>query len=508
VTLDRASAPALDEAGRTLRELSVARQVSALYQPGHPTRREAARELLASVRRLQDLVTGPLIVFIGRKGFYLGPTLLPRASLTYFGLLEAFEEIGIEAIEILPTVDEHDLTVLVSMLTGEADSSSRLRGVVINGVRPISEEGGDESRMKELLRTYASGVQFLQETAQRVAAGHPASIEKAGGVSSRLAEQVVADPAQALLLTTVKSYDEYTYYHMVNVCILSIAIGQAIGLRRDQVVALGAGGLLHDVGKVKVPREILQQAGPLSEEQWRLIQRHPVDGVGLLLSSGRDIYHPALSMILEHHAAFDRTGYPSLSGQRMPSLPARIVAVADCFDALTSRRQYRKAEERRQALGILQAAAGRGYDPRVVRIFVRLLGLFPIGSLVRLTSGEVGVVVRNHESLPVRPLVRLVLDAHGNPVDAAEAEELDLSTEAPSGGYTRSVERSVDPRDIDLDMLALLSSGQFEPLAKDEGPGLVHEPAYGEAPPPGYVDTHRDEPVPEIAGLAPSDLRG
>jgi HD-GYP domain-containing protein (c-di-GMP phosphodiesterase class II) len=494
MSLDRPTSAALDEAAGMLRELSVARQVYALYQPGHPKRDEAVRDLVASIHRLQGLLAGQLILFIGRRGFYLGPTLLPRASLTYFGLLEAFEQTDIQTVEML-RVSQEDAAVFVGMLAGEADSRSKLDGIVINGVRPI-RDSDEQNAMKELLRTYAAGVHFLQETAQRVAAGQPATIEEAGRISSRLAERVVADPAQALLLTTVKSYDEYTYYHMVNVCILSIAIGQAIGLRRDQIVALGAGGLLHDVGKIKVPREILVQAGPLSEEQWRIIQRHPVDGVGLLLSSGHDLYHPALSMILEHHAAYDRTGYPSLSGDRRPSLPARIVAVADCFDALTSKRQYRKAEERRQALSILQAAAGTGYDPRVVRIFVRLLGLFPVGSLVRLNTGAIGVVVRNHERLPARPLIRLVLDAHGNPT---EAEELDLGQRAAGGGYPWSVDQSVDPREIDLDMLSLLSSGQLEPPPKDAGPGLLHEPAHGEEGPPGFVDTHRDEKVPEAS---------
>jgi hypothetical protein len=296
---------------------------------------------------------------------------------------------------------------------------------------------------------------------------------------------VIADPSAALLLTTVKSYDEYTYYHMVNVCILSLAIGHAVGLGREQVVALGMGGLLHDVGKITVPRDILQQAGPLSEEQWRLVHRHPIDGVGLLVSSAGDLDHPALPMILEHHVGYDHSGYPSLGGRR-PSLPARIVAVADCFDALTSKRQYRKPEERRQALNIIQAAAGRGYDPRVVRIFVRTLGLFPIGSLVRLTSGETGVVVRNHDHLLARPVVRLLFDGDGNPT---ELHEVDLSEEAPDGGFRRSVGRIVGPGEVDVDMLALLSAGQLEPpVEEEEGPGLVHEPAHGEPAPAGYVE--------------------
>jgi hypothetical protein len=242
------------------------------------------------------------------------------------------------------------------------------------------------------------------------------------------------------------------------------------------------------VGKVKVPSEILQHDGTLDEEQWRVIQRHPVDGAGLVLITTRNAYHPAVATVLEHHAAYDGSGYPTLSGRRSPTLAARIVAVADCFDAVTSKRAYRKPEERRQALSLLQAGAGRAFDPRVVRTFVRMVGIFPVGSLVQLSTGEIAVVVRNHERLLARPIVRMVLDARG---DAAEPIELDLSQAGPDGEPLHTVRRSVDPLEVDVDMLALLASTRFDvPPPVDAGPGLVHEPAPTEEPPEGYVEAH------------------
>jgi HD-GYP domain-containing protein (c-di-GMP phosphodiesterase class II) len=489
MSLVKPSPLATDEAKRLLRAMSFGRQVYSLYQQDHPKRQEAAKDILESLRRLHRALGQEAVLFIGRGGFYLGPTLLPRASLTFYRLLEAFEQADIEAVEVVPAVTEADVDAFVQVLTKQKLHSAPLGGISLNSVRPwFGGDDGDRG-MKELLRRYAEGVDLMRDTAARVAAGQPANIEAVGRFTSRLADQVAGDPTQALLLSTVKSYDEYTYYHMVNVCILSLAIGQAIELRQDQVAALGVGGLLHDVGKVKVPRDVLQQAGPLSEEQWRLIQRHPVEGAGVLLTSAKDVFHPALTMVLEHHSAYDASGYPALPGARQPSLPARIVSVADCFDAVTSKRPYRKPEERRQALSILQSGAGRGYDPRVVRTFVRLLGLFPIGSLVRLTTQATGVVVRNHEHLLARPTVRMLLDAGGSP---CEPEELDLSERGNDGGHRWSIERSVDPAELGMDMLSLLSSGQLESEREsdDEGPGLVHEPAHGETPPPNYVDTH------------------
>jgi hypothetical protein len=164
-----------------------------------------------------------------------------------------------------------------------------------------------------------------------------------------------------------------------------------------------------------------------------------------------------------------------------------MVAVADCFDAVTTNRPYRRAEERRQALNILLAGAGRGYDPRVVRAFVRLQGLFPVGSLVKLTGGVIGVVVRNDDTLLARPTIRALLDAEGSPCDPFE---LDLTRSRSDGSYYWEVERSMDPSEIGIDMMTLILSGDLEPSEADTDPqpGLVHEPAHGEQAPPGYVD--------------------
>ncbi|HEY7282659.1 MAG TPA: HD domain-containing phosphohydrolase, partial [Actinomycetota bacterium] len=227
--------------------------------------------------------------------------------------------------------------------------------------------------------------------------------------------------------------------------------------------------------------------GALSEEQWRLIQKHPVDGAGLILITGQDLFDPAVSIVLEHHAGYDLGGYPHLTARPRPAMPSRLVAVADCFDAVTSKRSYRQAEERRQALSILQAGAGRGFDPVVVRTFVRMLGIFPVGSLVELDTGEVGMVIRNHDRLLARPMVRIVLDATGTP---AEPVEVDLSDRTSQGSYARSVRRSMDPNELGVDMLTLVVSGEVEPSPPEGPTGLVHEPSHGEAPPPGYVDTH------------------
>jgi HD-GYP domain-containing protein (c-di-GMP phosphodiesterase class II) len=479
-----------------LRTMSSGRQVYSLYPGGHPKRAEMAHALQEFVLKLREERPSDPVLFVTDGNFYLGPTLLAWESLTLYGLAHAFAEAGVRSLEFLPNPTDAEMDALLRLLSGEPKATNDLVTVGVNRAGPASQRDTPESSMADLLQSYAAGLDLLRTTATRLLAGRPADMNATVRLTERIADLLEADPAQALLLTTVKSYDEYTYHHMVNVCILSLALARAIGLPKDDAVALGIGGLLHDVGKVKVPTEILQYEGALDQEQWRLIQRHPVDGAGLVLITSRNAYHPAVATVLEHHAAFDGSGYPSLSGRRSPSLPARIVSVADCFDAVTSKRSYRKPEERRQALSLLQAGAGRSFDPRVVRTFVRMVGIFPVGSLVRLSTGEVAAVVRNHDQLLARPIVRMVLDVHG-----AEAEpvEVDLSLTGTDGQPLVTVQRSVDPAEVGVDMLSLLASARFDiPPPEAVGPGLVHEPSPGERFPEGYVEAHDDIAAPDL----------
>lgn len=492
--MQQPSKRAIEEARGVLNALASASQSYHLYPAGHPSRSDVLRDVVEHVNRLLAASDEVPVLFVARHSFYLGPALLARESLSFPKLIGMFEEAGIQAVELLPGLSQNDIDGLVRVLMGEQDSHVPLAGIAVNRVRPmLGGEDDHDRQMSELLLTYASGLEVVRQTAASVASGGDVDLEATTTWVEQLADDVARDPMQALMASTVKSYDDYTYYHMMNVCLLSMALGYAVGLQREQVVLLGIGGMLHDVGKVKVPREVLTYSGPLSEEGWRLIQRHPVDGAGLMFVTTRDLFHPAASIVLEHHSAFDLGGYPSLTKRPTPSLAARIVAVADSFDAVTSKRPYRQAEDRRQALTILHAASGRGYDPRVVRAFSRLLGLFPVGSLVRLSTGEMAMVVRNHPAMLARPIVQLLLDRSGTPTDPVE---IDLADRGRDGEFLVSVEKTLNPDAMGLDMAVLLRTHRVEearPEPAEAEPGLFHEPSYGEAAPENYVDTHAEE---------------
>ncbi|MEX2549676.1 MAG: HD-GYP domain-containing protein [Nitriliruptoraceae bacterium] len=486
---------ALELASRTLRALAAVRRAATLYPLGHPERLahgaqavEAARELVLATGRAERPT-----LYVHRGSYYLGTVLLPRESLglgRYAGELEAA---GIESITLSGEVSAEDVDRFTEMVAGDAPLVSHLGGISCNVVRPsFRDEEPWERRLGDLRRAYAAGVTSLRHASDRAAAGEGVDLDATSAVVEQLSAEVAQDPGYGLLLSAVKSYDEYTYFHMVNVCLLSVALGQALGLRSEQVMVLGLGGLLHDIGKVFVPAEILRGSGKLDEEQWRLIQRHPVDGAGVLLSTGPGLHHPASSILLEHHAAYDRSGYPGLHDHG-PSVPSRLVAVADSFDAVTSKRSYREPLDRHQALELLASTAGSGLDPNAVAAFQRLLGRFPVGSLVRLSSREVAVVVRQHDRLLDRPTVLVLFDATDTPVTV---EERDLALGGPHG--PRVVER-LDPDAYGVDLPRFVASGQLTATAAGRGGGaadgaggLVHEPAAGEAAPDGYVDTHAE----------------
>jgi HD-GYP domain-containing protein (c-di-GMP phosphodiesterase class II) len=488
---------AVTEAAEVIRALSTARQTYTLYPAEHPKRIEAVNRALESIRRLRHATRGDPVLFVARHALYLGPVLLPRVTLSRYALVDAFEKAGVRSIEAFQVVSVADIDKLIRIVLGELARETVLEGMALNRLRPAvdAEEGEEGIPLPGLQRTYAYGLEVLRDTAAAIAADRPVDLAACSQVVHELSDQIVRDPTQALMLATVRSHDEYTYYHMLNVCLLSIAMGYAVGLSQDQILALGLGALLHDVGKVNVPVDVLQHVGALSVEQWRMVQRHPVEGAAIIFGTGDTLFQATAAIVLEHHAAYDLSGYPTLSGRPHPSLPARMVAVADCFDAVTTTRPYRKAEERRQALNILLAGAGRGYDPRVVRTFVRLLGLFPVGSLVRLTNKAIGVVVRNHERLLSRPKVRIMLNANG---DRCEPYEIDLSERDSAGSFRWNVERSMDPTEVGVDMVSLVLAGEFEPAVPEKGPsepGLLHDPGHSESKPDGYVDSHADAGV-------------
>ncbi len=261
------------------------------------------------------------------------------------------------------------------------------------------------------------------------------------------------DDNTLLGMASVKSGDAYMPHHAANVAVLSIAIGDKLGLDKVELADLGLAAMLADIGMKGVQPRVVGKKGDLSAPERYVIEQHPLLGVEFLLEE------PALTTTLlhsivvtfEHHAnATGKGGYPT--HWRTPSLFSRIVAIADAYDSLTTERPWRPARLPDEALGIMMADAGSKFDPILIKIFVNIIGLYPVGTLVRLASGELAVVVYGGEGeRATHPIVSLI-GADGNP-----AATIDLATKNGAGQYQNGIIRAENPAKYGLQTSGLLS---------------------------------------------------
>ncbi len=244
-------------------------------------------------------------------------------------------------------------------------------------------------------------------------------------------------------MASIKDHDNYTFNHMVNVSVLAIAFGQRLGLKRQDLAQLGLCALYHDMGKLHIPLEVLNKKGSLSEEEWAIMGNHTVYAARTLfplIADDPGTLHRILTA-LQHHVGYDGKGYPDLKLRTRQGLFTRIVSITDTFDAMTTKRIYQRQFLPSEALAIIQKAAGTRYDPLLVKAFINCMGVFPIGSTVLVTTGELGVVVESNPD-PDRahqPKVKVVTDAKRS---LTEPQLVDLSHHSQAN---RAIVKCVDP---------------------------------------------------------------
>ncbi|NLG95272.1 MAG: HD-GYP domain-containing protein, partial [Acetomicrobium flavidum] len=230
-------------------------------------------------------------------------------------------------------------------------------------------------------------------------------------------------------LAKVKEKDEYTFVHSLNVALLSGFLARRLqGNDKSLIEDVVIGGLLHDVGKAKIPLEILNKPGPLTDEEYAVMKQHPVLGLEMLNEAGIN-EETILSVTSYHHERMDGKGYPcQLRGNFIPFV-ARIAAVADVFDAVTTSRVYRTAESLYFAVSLIIKETNKHFDPKVARELISALGLYPPGTVVELSDGSTAVVISSNPGDLLRPVVLLLYDSEGNPI--AQSHPIDLK-EAPN----------------------------------------------------------------------------
>ena len=417
-----------------------------------------SRELLAHEHDLEVRVSGEFIFLNATR---LRLDLDNYASFSF--LLTLCRSAGVGSVRVGSAVSGRDWLVLLSLLQSpprEDDPALRLRALAAKleqarveafELGPISDTDDDEfqERAKEAAkRTYAQSVAVTKDVITSVRMGRSPNIKKIKRVVQGIVDQILNEETSLVGLTTIRDYDEYTFTHSVNVCIFSLALGRRLGLSKIQLYDLGLAALFHDIGKSRVPVEVLNKATGLTDEEWQMISCHPWLGVLALFQvrGQQDLPYRAMVVAYEHHMKIDLTGYPRTIRQRDVGIYSRIVAVADGFDAATSRRAYQtEPMSPADVLAGMRDNPRRGMDPVIVKAFINLTGLYPVGTFVVLDTFELGIV---HAVNPVaemvsRPIVRVVSDGLGNVLHPGHL--VDLAERGPNGGFARTIIKTENP---------------------------------------------------------------
>ena len=370
---------------------------------------------------------------------------------------ELFVAPDLEGVEQLRArIEEAGISTIsleVPRVIGKTDGADR--AIVRGEGAPRPAGTGDRGQVRARARSAYSRVgSALSELNHNARQGGTIHFRQAKRAIQNIADLLLKDPATVLGLTTLRSHDEYTQNHSVNVALLSMALANRVGYSKVELADLGLAALFHDIGKCAVPLEVLNKPGEFTPQEWAVMRTHPSQGVLALLATRGLMRVPArmAAASFEHHLTIDGGGYPALRFPWKQTLSSRVIAVADCYDAMTSARVYRREPfAPPNALRYMIGKSGTLFEPTLLKYFVTCIGIIPIGTLVMLDTGELAVVLRpaaDKEHLD-RPLVRIVSDAAGTRLDSGP--EHDLRELNENGAYARSIQRLIDNTEYRLE---------------------------------------------------------
>nr|MDQ3070156.1 HD-GYP domain-containing protein [Acidobacteriota bacterium] len=427
-----------------------------LYAPAHPL---VARQMDALGAALATLHQQSPAVVIGLVAgqVVVGDLPLPRLAGQMGELIDRLTKGGIERIAFARGVTQPELEHFIAGLgksIGSPEAAQALNSTHIRLGRLAGDDdapaagGGQRATLQRLYGDAVGQAAGVWESA--LSEGRP-DVRAAVESIESLAEAITENRTALVALAAMKKYDNYTFTHMVNVSILTMAQARALGIEGRLLREFGLAALMHDIGKVRTPKDILNKPSKLDPDEFEIMKRHTIDGAAILRQTPE---MPALAPVVafEHHLRLDGQGYPHGVQRETLNVATMLCSIADVYDAMRSQREYQEAFPTDRILAVLARNDGMQFDQALVRRFVQLMGIYPPGSLVALSDGRLAVVLAIHAPLPERPRVRIVFDAAGAP--AARREELELWEDAAAGIDVASV---IDPVTVGLDPLRLLA---------------------------------------------------
>ncbi|MBI5970091.1 MAG: HD-GYP domain-containing protein [Deltaproteobacteria bacterium] len=415
----------IDTRDLLLKNLNGALKSKKLYPPGHPAVAAPAKKSFELVSNA--LKTSANVMFgIMNGAFVFEGDAIPDGEKLYPDLMSHLTEKNIDAVIFEKGVTEKELINVVDILSGTAAVKGEeiKKELDAKGVTHITLKSMPIGK-KNALEVYNGALETVKNTMSEVRLG---KIPKSGPVKeviSELTDAVFTDQNAMLGLTMIKNYDNYLFNHSVNVSVLAISLGRALGLEKEELDAVGVGGLLHDIGKTGVAENIIRKPGGLSSEEWDKIKEHPQ--LGSNITKRMEGLHEIVGhVVYEHHIRYDHSGYPQTTEKLHPL--SQIITICDAYDALTTVRVYQQPHNPVEAIKVMVNFSGRHFSPDILKAFVNMLGLYPVGTMVRLSTNAIGVVIRLNPENGERPVVKLIYGPDG--ASLHDSPEVDLSANA------------------------------------------------------------------------------
>ena len=421
---------------------------------------------------------GNLLLKIVRDNFFFNNTrIIVRADK--YPIFKAFwqemRKRWIGEVEFSEEVNGEHLKDLVYLLSGLEENNEsnylyvkkqleyrNIESIEVGKLEFFKDEDiyiDSEDQKKYSKEVYFRSIGLVKEVVESIHQQKALNIRKAKRLMQNAVNAIMQDDSTLLGLANIKNYDEYTFNHSVNVAIYAIALGQRIGIPKKQLSHLGMAGLFHDMGKTKIPKEILNKTGKLSPEEWSVMRSHPVVGTELIMRMKEwgELSTRMIEGAFEHHLRYDLTGYPRLARKKKITLFGRIITIADFYDALVRPRVYNRFPYvSEKILGIMLERSGKDFDPAIVKVFINMIGVFPLGTLALLNTNEMGIVTQIQEDTELidRPKVCLIYYSDGEyqkgkVVDLKEVDEV-------SGDFKRSIVKTLDPNEYNINVAEFL----------------------------------------------------
>ncbi len=386
-----------------------------------------------------------------KLGMYLGDVFDPQGYLLFAS------GTVVHSSEQIDMLRKHQVNSVIAFeIKGVSDDYRRVD-------QQMDISGREDAYYKELSRAkeiHQNTLQAARETLISARLGKLIPIKSIEAVAEQIVESVSRNPDALVSLAQIKGYDEYTYVHSVNVGILMTSLTYSMGYNKERLVMAGIGGILHDIGKMGIPESILNKKGKYNCGEYAIMKRHPEIGINMLKGC-KNISDLSRTVVIQHHERYNGSGYPRQLAGTMISEVGLIAAVADVYDAVTTDRVYRAAWTPHKALAMIFQGCEMEYSKRIVEFFTKHLGIYPVGSFVKLSSGEMGIVIRVEKGEILAPDVLILYSTDGKKLKEPKEYKLWSMQKTENGSQYRIVQ-SLNPKDFGICVENYVKAKPFE----------------------------------------------